>query len=92
MHDIKETVVTIIQNYLDNKIENENTKKYQLQGRSARSTRWFDLDHEWLEETFYTREPDLYKPLCKMNTKVQEMETYQIFVVLIGKTKITEEL
>ena len=28
----------------------ENTKKYNFQGQSARSRRWFDLDHEWLEK------------------------------------------
>ena len=44
----------------DNKKEKENTKKYNFQGKYARSIRWFDLDYEWLEENFRTREPDLY--------------------------------
>ena len=46
--DIKDPVVTIFQKDLDNKIENDNTKKYQFQGQSKRLTRWFHLDHEWL--------------------------------------------
>ena len=33
---------------------------YNFQGQSARTKRWFGLDHEWLEETFMTREPDFY--------------------------------
>ena len=53
-------VVMICRKYLDNKREKENTKKYNVQGQSARSIRWFDPDHERLEESFSTREPDLY--------------------------------
>ena len=34
----------------DNKKEKEKTEKYNLQGKSARSIRWFDLNNEWLEE------------------------------------------
>ena len=83
-------MVTIRRKYLDNKIEKENTKKYQFQGQSVRSTRYFDLDHEWLEKKFCTRELDFYKQLYKMNTKRQDMETYQIFVVPTGNTRIKE--
>ena len=35
---------------------------------------------------------DFYKKLYKMNIEGQEMETYQIFVVPMGNTKITEEI
>ena len=44
----------------ENQTENKNTKKYNFQGQSARSRRWFDIDHVWLKETFMTREPDFY--------------------------------
>ena len=47
-------VVMIRQKYVDNKKEKENTKKYNFQGKSARSIRWFDPDREWLEENFRT--------------------------------------
>ena len=40
-----------------NKIE----AKFKFQGQSTRSQRWFDLDLDWIEVHFSTREPDLYK-------------------------------
>ena len=46
-------VVMIRWKDLYNKKEKENTKKYNSQGKSARSKRWFDLDHEWSEEKKY---------------------------------------
>ena len=52
LYDIEEPVVTIRQNYLDDKIEKDNNKKYYFQGHSAISTRWFGPDHEWLEAFF----------------------------------------
>ena len=55
-------------------------------------THWFDIDREWLEEIYFTREPDFYKQVYKMNTEGQEMETYQIFLFPMGNTKVTEEL
>ena len=47
----------------------ENTKRYDFQGQSARSRRWFDLDHEWLEENFMTREPGFYRPVGAKQVK-----------------------
>ena len=49
----------------NNKNENENTKKYNFRRKYARSIRWFDLDHEWLEENFQTRESNLYRNFIK---------------------------
>ena len=60
----------IPQNYSDNKREKEKTKTYNFQGKSARSILWFDLDHEWLEENFSTREPDLYQEIYQNNIRV----------------------
>ena len=56
-------VVMIRRRESGDKKENEKTKKYNFQGQPARSRRWFDLDHDWLEENFRTREPDFYKKL-----------------------------
>ena len=53
-----------------NKKEEKKPKKYNFQGQSARSRRWFDLDHEWLEYSFSTREPDLYKNCIELNLGV----------------------
>ena len=41
--------------------KNRNEAKFKFQGQSARSQRWFDLDFDWSEVTFSTREPDWYK-------------------------------
>ena len=40
-------VVMICQKYFENKKEKENTKKYNFQGQSKKSIRWFGLNHEW---------------------------------------------
>ena len=80
LDDIKEPVVTICQNDLDNKKDKENTKKYHSQGQSARSKGLFNLDHEWSEEKFCTCEPDSYTNLYKIKIEGQDMETCQIVV------------
>ena len=54
-------VVMIFQKESDNKKGKGNTKTNNFQGTSGGSIRWFDLDHECLEEMFITREPDFYK-------------------------------
>ena len=40
-------VVMILQRESDNKKEKKRTKKYNFQGQSSRSRRWFYLDYEW---------------------------------------------
>ena len=41
--------------------KNKNEAKFKFQGQSARSQRWFDLDFDWIEVNFSTRQTDLYK-------------------------------
>ena len=41
--------------------KNKNEAKFKFQGQSARSQKWFDLDLDWIEVNFSTREPDFYK-------------------------------
>ena len=36
---------------------------YQFQGQYARSQHWFELDPDWIEDTFMTRDPDFFKRL-----------------------------
>ena len=81
LNDIKDPVVTIRQQYLDNKKEKDNTKRYHFQGKSTRAKGLFDIDHEWSEEKFCTREPYFYTKIYKINIEVQEIETCQIFLV-----------
>ena len=67
-------------------------KKYNFQGKSARSIRWFHLDHEWRKENFRTREPAFYRKIYQTNIRVNDTKTYQLFVVPIGDEKITENI
>ena len=81
MDDIKDPVVTIRRKDLDN-----------FQGQSTRSTRWFNIDREWLKEKNSTLEPNFYIKLFWMNIEGQYIETYQTFVVPLDNTKFTEKL
>ena len=58
-------VFMIRQKDSDNKKEKLKTKKYNFQGQSSISIHWFDINHEWLEENFMTREPYFYKNYIK---------------------------
>ena len=53
-------VVMIHQRESDDKKEKRKYQKHNFQGQPSQSRRWFDHDHEWLEENFRTREPDFY--------------------------------
>ena len=44
---------------------NKNEEKFKLQGQSARSQHWFDLDFDWIEEKFSIHEPDFYKKIFR---------------------------
>ena len=48
-----------------NKIE----AKFKFQGQYARSRRWFDLDFDWVEVNFSTREPDTVIHKIIINSK-----------------------
>ena len=41
--------------------KNKNEAKFKFQGRSERSQCWFDIDFDWIEVNFSTREPYFYK-------------------------------
>ena len=41
-------------------VRNKNVGKFKFQDLSAISQRWFDLDLDWIEVNFSTREPELY--------------------------------
>ena len=60
-HGLYAQVVMIRQKESDNKKKEENNKKYKFQGQSERYRRWFDLDHDWIEENFMIYESDFYK-------------------------------
>ena len=60
-----------------------------FQGQSTRSTRWFNIDCEWLKENVSTLEPEFYNFFKIMNIEGQDIEAYQTFVVLLDNTKST---
>ena len=67
-------------------------KKYKFQGQSTRSINSFDLDHEWLEEIFRTREPDFYEKIHQKYIRGHDTKTYKLFVVPIDNAKITKNI
>ena len=58
-------VVMLRRKDLDSTEANKNKieAKFKFQGQFARSQRWFDIDFDWIEETFITHEPDLYSKI-----------------------------
>ena len=69
-----------------NKIE----AKFKFQGQSARSQLWFDLDLNWVDINFSTREPDFYKKLFQSHDDTQDDITFKTFQVPIGNAKFVE--
>ena len=59
--------------------ENKNESKFKLQGQSARSQLWFDLDLDWIDINFSTREPDFYKKLFQSHDNEQDTNTFKFF-------------
>ena len=45
--------------------KNKNEDTFKFQGKSARSQQWFDLDLDWIEVNFSTREPDFIRNVLK---------------------------
>ena len=70
--------------------KNKNESKFKFQGHSVRSQRWFDLDLDWIEMNFRTREPDFYKKLFQIHDDTQDNNTFKNFQVSIGNAKCVE--
>ena len=85
-------VVKLRQKYL-NFVSAENHKnesKFEFQGLSARSQRWFDLEFDWIEVKFSTREPDLYEKKFHIHDNTQDTNTFKIFQVPIRNSYCVE--
>ena len=87
-------VVMLRQNYLKTTEENKNKNeaKFKLQGRSAISKRWFDINFHYIEEHFITREPDFYRIIYQRNEKTQDTNTFKMFEVPIRNSKCVVKL
>ena len=61
----------------------KNEAQFKFQGQYAISQRWFDLDIDWIEVNFSTREPDFYKKLFQSHDNTQDINTFRFFQVPI---------
>ena len=52
--------------------KNKNKSKFKFQGQFVRSRLWFDLDLDWIDINFSTREPDFYKKLFQIHENEQD--------------------
>ena len=59
--------------------KNKNESKFKFQGRSGRSRLWFDLDLDWIDMNFSTREPDFYKKIFQSHYNKQDKDTFKTF-------------
>ena len=70
--------------------KNKNEAKFKFQGQSARSQLWFDLDLDWIDINFSSREPDFYKNFFQSHDDTQDDNTFKKFQVPIGNAKCVE--
>ena len=77
-------------------VKKKNTEKTKrkclFQGQSTISKHWFDIDIQWVEENFSTRESQLYKRMFQINIEGQYRLTYPTFTVTIRNSKNTGEI
>ena len=67
--------------------KNKTEAKFKFQGQSARSQLWLDLNLDWIDINFSTREPDFYKKLFQSHDDKQDNITFKTFQVPIGNEK-----
>ena len=70
--------------------KNKNESKFKFQGQSGRSRLWFDLDLDWIDIHFSTREPDFYKKLFQSHDNEHDTDTFRTFQVPIGNAKVVK--
>ena len=70
--------------------KNKTESKFKFQGQSARSQLWFDLNLDWIDINFSTREPDLYKKLFQSHENKQVENTFKTFQVPNGNAKVVK--
>ena len=70
--------------------KNKKKSKFKFQGRSGRSRLWFDLDIDWSDINFSTREPDFYNKFFQSHDNEQDKNTFKTFQVPIGNVKVVK--
>ena len=71
--------------------KNKNEDKFKFQGQYAISQCWIGLDFDWIEETFSTCEPGLYRKIFQRHDETQDTNTFKMFEVPIGNSKCLEK-
>ena len=86
-------VIKISQKYLKSIAENrkKNEAKFKFQGQSARLQCLFNLDFDWIEVNFSTRETDFYKKRSQSHGDTQDTNTLTLFLVTMGNSKCVEK-
>ena len=67
--------------------KNKTEAKFKFQGQSARSQLCFDLDLDWIDKKFRTREPDFSKKIYQSHDDKQDDIRFNNFHVPIGNAK-----
>ena len=70
--------------------KNRNKSKFKFQGQSGRSRLWFDLDLDWIDINFSTREPYFYRKHFQIHDHEQDTNTFKTFQVPIGNEKVVK--
>ena len=67
--------------------KNETEATFKFQSQYVRSQLWFDLDLDWVDRNFSTREPNFYKKLFQSHGDTQDDISFKTFQVPIGNEK-----
>ena len=68
--------------------KNKNEPTFKFQGQSARSQLWFDLDLDWIDMHFSTRETDFYNKLFQIHDDKQDKYTLKKFKFQLEMQKL----
>ena len=68
--------------------KNKNEAKFKFQGQSAISQPWFDLEFDWIELNFSTRDTNFFKKPFQSHENTQD--TFKLFQVPIENSKYVE--
>ena len=65
----------------------ESELTYLIQGKSEISQHWFNLDTDWIEDNFMTRQPEFFKRLYCKNIPDQANKYWFTFSFTFGSVK-----
>ena len=70
--------------------KNKKESKFKFQGQSVRYQLWFDLNLDWIDMNFSTRESNFYKKLFQSHDDKQDKDTFKTFQVPIVNAKVVK--